>query len=133
MSEGKNLIGVDIGSSSIKVCEIKEGRKGARSLVRFGFHVQPSALVLSFSGALDESGAEDVRNYRLVPLVLLTHDEHEDERYGVRHEADDQKAEQQLRHPSHSVNDSPCFGRTTSGTPVSRSSSAIAAVCPSSP
>ncbi|PIE05693.1 MAG: pilus assembly protein PilM [Sorangium cellulosum] len=28
MSEGKNLVGVDIGSSSIKVCEIKEGRKG---------------------------------------------------------------------------------------------------------
>ncbi len=28
MAEGKNLVGVDIGSSSIKVCELKEGRKG---------------------------------------------------------------------------------------------------------
>ena len=37
-SEGKNLVGVDIGTSSIKVAEIKEGRKGKRTLVRFGFH-----------------------------------------------------------------------------------------------
>lgn len=28
MSEGKNLIGVDIGTSSIKVCQLKEARKG---------------------------------------------------------------------------------------------------------
>jgi type IV pilus assembly protein PilM len=28
MAEGKNLVGVDIGSSSIKVCELREGRKG---------------------------------------------------------------------------------------------------------
>ncbi|MFT3922368.1 MAG: type IV pilus assembly protein PilM [Myxococcales bacterium] len=46
MSEGKNLIGVDIGSSSIKVCEIKEGRKGARSLVRFGYHPLPSQSIV---------------------------------------------------------------------------------------
>ena len=28
MAEGKNLIGVDIGTSSIKVCQLKQGRKG---------------------------------------------------------------------------------------------------------
>jgi len=36
MSEGKNLVGVDIGSSSIKVCQLKESRKGL-SLVRLGY------------------------------------------------------------------------------------------------
>jgi len=46
MSEGKNLVGVDIGSSSIKVCEIKEGRKGARSLVRFGYHPLPPQSIV---------------------------------------------------------------------------------------
>src|SRR5688500_789421 len=55
MSEGKNLIGVDIGSSSIKVCEIKEGRKGARSLVRFGFHPLPSQSIVD--GHIMNSGA----------------------------------------------------------------------------
>ena len=45
-SEGKNLVGVDIGSSSIKVAEIKEGRKGQRTLVRFGYHPLPSQTVV---------------------------------------------------------------------------------------
>ena len=36
MAEGKNLIGVDIGSSSIKVCQLKESRKGY-GLLRLGF------------------------------------------------------------------------------------------------
>lgn len=36
-SEGRNLVGVDIGSTSIKVCEIKESRRGI-SLERFGYH-----------------------------------------------------------------------------------------------
>ncbi|HEX6240437.1 MAG TPA: type IV pilus assembly protein PilM, partial [Polyangiales bacterium] len=55
MSEGKNLIGVDIGSSSIKVCEIKEGRKGVRSLARFGFHPLPSQSIVD--GHIMNSGA----------------------------------------------------------------------------
>ncbi len=46
MGEGKNLVGVDIGSSSIKVCEIKEGRAGARSLVRFGYHPLPPQTIV---------------------------------------------------------------------------------------
>lgn len=36
MSEGNNLVGVDIGSSSIKVCQIKESRKGV-GLLRLGY------------------------------------------------------------------------------------------------
>jgi type IV pilus assembly protein PilM len=55
MNEGKNLIGVDIGSSSIKVCEIKEGRKGARQLVRFGYHPLPPQSIVD--GHIMNSGA----------------------------------------------------------------------------
>lgn len=54
-SEGKNLIGVDIGSSAIKVCEIKEGRKGARSLVGFGYHPLPPETIVD--GHIINSGA----------------------------------------------------------------------------
>lgn len=55
MSEGKNLVGVDIGSSSIKVAEIKEGRRGARSLVRFGYHPLPPQTIVD--GHIINSGA----------------------------------------------------------------------------
>jgi type IV pilus assembly protein PilM len=55
MSEGRNLVGVDIGSSSIKVCEIKEGRKGARSLLRFAH--QPLPLQSIVDGHIMNSGA----------------------------------------------------------------------------
>ena len=54
-SEGKNLIGVDIGSSSIKVCEIKEGRRGARTITRFGFHPLPPETIVD--GHIINSGA----------------------------------------------------------------------------
>lgn len=46
MSEGKNLVGVDIGSSSIKLCELRERRNGARSLVRFGYHPLPPQTIV---------------------------------------------------------------------------------------
>ena len=53
-SEGKNLVGVDIGSTSIKVVEIKEsGRQ--RKLVRFGFHPLPSETIVD--GAIMDSSA----------------------------------------------------------------------------
>ncbi len=55
MSEGKYLVGVDIGSSSIKVCELKEGRRGARTLVRFGYHPLPSETIVD--GHIINSGA----------------------------------------------------------------------------
>lgn len=44
-SEGKNLVGVDIGSTSIKVCELKETRRGL-SLVRFGYHPLPEDAIV---------------------------------------------------------------------------------------
>lgn len=46
MAEGRNLVGVDIGSNSIKVCELRESRKGERTLVRFGFHPLPSQTIV---------------------------------------------------------------------------------------
>jgi type IV pilus assembly protein PilM len=45
MSEGKNLVGVDIGSSSIKVCQLKEGRKGY-GLVRAGYMPLPPQTIV---------------------------------------------------------------------------------------
>lgn len=55
MSEGKNLVGVDIGSSSIKVCEVKENRKGQRQLVRFGYHPLPFQTIVD--GHIMNAGA----------------------------------------------------------------------------
>ncbi len=45
MSEGKNLVGVDIGSSSIKVCQLKEGRKGY-GLIRAGYAPLPPQSIV---------------------------------------------------------------------------------------
>lgn len=45
MAEGKNLVGVDIGSSSIKVCQIKEGRRGY-GLLRVGFAPLPAQTIV---------------------------------------------------------------------------------------
>lgn len=45
-SEGKNLVGVDIGTTSIKVCEIKEDRRGNCTLTRFGFHPLPPQTIV---------------------------------------------------------------------------------------
>ena len=36
------------------------------SLVRFGFHMQPTSLVLTFSSALDATPAQNVNNYQIV-------------------------------------------------------------------
>ena len=44
MGEGKNLVGVDIGTSSIKVCELKDGRRGPM-LVRFGYAPLPPQAI----------------------------------------------------------------------------------------
>ena len=45
MAEGKNLVGVDIGSSSIKVCQLKESRKGLE-LVRLGYAPLPPQTIV---------------------------------------------------------------------------------------
>ncbi|MGE0787106.1 MAG: type IV pilus assembly protein PilM [Sandaracinaceae bacterium] len=55
MSEGNNLVGVDIGSSSIKVAELKEKRGGARALVGFGYHPLPSETIVD--GHIMNTGA----------------------------------------------------------------------------
>jgi type IV pilus assembly protein PilM len=58
MADGKNLVGVDIGSSSIKVCQLKEGRKGIE-LVRLGYEPLPAQTIVDNhvmnSGAVVES------------------------------------------------------------------------------
>jgi type IV pilus assembly protein PilM len=45
MGEGKNLVGVDIGSSAIKVCQLKEARKGF-SLARIGYAPLPPQTIV---------------------------------------------------------------------------------------
>lgn len=45
MSEGQYLVGVDIGSSAIKVCQLKDVR-GKRTLVKFGYHALPPQTIV---------------------------------------------------------------------------------------
>jgi type IV pilus assembly protein PilM len=45
MGEGNNLVGVDIGSSSIKICQVKESRKG-RSLSKLAFAPLPPQTIV---------------------------------------------------------------------------------------
>jgi type IV pilus assembly protein PilM len=45
MAEGSNLVGVDIGSSSIKVCQLRDSRKGLE-LVRLGFAPLPAQTIV---------------------------------------------------------------------------------------
>ena len=45
MSEGKNLVGVDIGTSSIKICQLKDSRKGPK-LVKLGFTPLPRQTIV---------------------------------------------------------------------------------------
>jgi len=54
MAEGSNLVGVDIGSSSIKVCQLKESRRGLE-LVRLGFAGLPAQTIVD--GHVMNSGA----------------------------------------------------------------------------
>ena len=54
MREGRNLVGVDIGTSGVKVCQIKESRKGL-GLVRLGFvPLSPQVIV---DGQVMDAGA----------------------------------------------------------------------------
>lgn len=54
MGEGKNLVGVDIGSASIKVCLVRESRKGL-GLVRLGY--VPLAPQVIVDGQIMDSAA----------------------------------------------------------------------------
>ena len=64
-SDGKNLVGVDIGTSSIKVCEISEDRKGNRALVRFGYHPLPPQTIVD--GHIMNAGADRRRARSALP------------------------------------------------------------------
>src|ERR1700759_2733358 len=54
MAEGKNLVGVDIGASSIKVVQLKESRKKLQ-VVRYGFAPLPPQAIID--GHVMDSGA----------------------------------------------------------------------------
>jgi len=54
MAEGKNLVGVDIGSSSIKVCQLKDGRRGIE-MIRLGYAPLPAQTIVD--GHVMNSGA----------------------------------------------------------------------------
>ncbi len=54
MGEGRNLVGVDIGSSSIKVCQIRETRRGL-SLQRMGYEKLPYRAIVD--GQVMDAGA----------------------------------------------------------------------------
>src|SRR5262245_13723981 len=54
MAEGSNLVGVDIGSSSIKVCQLRDSRKGLE-LVRLGYAALPAQTIVD--GHVMNSGA----------------------------------------------------------------------------
>src|SRR5437762_1112918 len=54
MADGKNLVGVDIGSSAIKVCQLKETRKGL-TLVKLGYEPLPPQTIID--GHVMNSGA----------------------------------------------------------------------------
>ena len=45
MGEGRNLVGVDIGTSSVKVCQVKDGRQGP-ALVRLGYAPLPPQTIV---------------------------------------------------------------------------------------
>ena len=45
MAEGKNLVGVDIGASSIKVVQLKDSRKGM-SVIRYGYAPLPPQTII---------------------------------------------------------------------------------------
>ncbi len=45
MAEGNYLVGVDIGSSSIKLCQLKDVR-GKRTLIRFGYYPLPPQTIV---------------------------------------------------------------------------------------
>ena len=68
MAEGKNLVGVDIGSSSIKVCQVRELRKG-HSLSRVAYMPLPPQTVVDGhvmnSGAVVEALAKIFHDHKI--------------------------------------------------------------------
>ena len=52
--KNKQLVGLDIGSSSIKVCQLRESRKG-HELIRLGYAELPAQTIVD--GHVMNSGA----------------------------------------------------------------------------
>jgi hypothetical protein len=55
-------------SVSNTVNQVVAAAPTVKSLARFGFHSQPTSLVLTFSTALEPATAQDVANYKIVTL-----------------------------------------------------------------
>ena len=51
MAEGKNLVGVDVGASSIKVVQLKGARKGV-SVAKYGFATKITKQIQTLVGTL---------------------------------------------------------------------------------
>src|SRR5215469_6484203 len=68
MAEGKNLVGVDIGASSIKVVQLKETRKSLQ-IARWGFAELPAQSIIDGhvmnSGAVTEALARIFRDGKI--------------------------------------------------------------------
>lgn len=68
MGEGKNLVGVDIGTNSVKVCQVRDGRRSP-TLVRFGFaELPPQAIVdgqVMDSSAVIETISKVIRDAKI--------------------------------------------------------------------
>jgi type IV pilus assembly protein PilM len=68
MAEGKNLVGVDIGASSIKVVQLKEARKKLQ-IVRWGYAPLPPQTIIDGhvmnSGAVSEALARVFRDSKI--------------------------------------------------------------------
>ena len=65
MAEGKNLVGVDIGTSSIKVCQVKESREGLGTLQRLGYAPLPPQTIVD--GHVMDAGAVIETLQQVVP------------------------------------------------------------------
>ena len=68
MGAGRNLVGVDIGTSSIKVCQLKDGRKGL-GLFRLGYvPLGPQVIVdgqVMDAGAVVEALSKAFRDFKI--------------------------------------------------------------------
>jgi len=72
MSEGNNLVGVDIGTSSIKVVQLKETRKGPR-LIKLGFTPLPRQTIVD-GHVLNAQAVVDALNRVFAESKIKTRD-----------------------------------------------------------
>ena len=70
---GSGMVGVTVttpsGTSTVSTASqftFASAAPTVVSLVRFGFHMQPTSLVLTFSTALDPTSAQNVNNYQIL-------------------------------------------------------------------